>query len=411
MTLTQTHFRFRTDGNAVDATPSWDADEDASPSPATTPFRLRSGLYGTSAASGEFELYAQKNSGSYAAITTSATDGIQSYDASSDADDTALRVPRLTLSVDWQLAGAAIDLDFANNRIYPSGAFTDYLSCSRASDGYAKNSAGSWVQFSSNTLRATDLGSLIEDARTNYLLQSGTPATQTTGLLSTGDYTLWVEGSGSALASGGTATITGASSATDGSPDIFTVTVAGTVTVTVTGTLDRFQLENGSFATSYIPTTTASAVRAADVVALLSSLKTIVEADSDQSIVVDLISIHPLVANQRAKIIGGQVNDSRICGMYNNRAQTFFAGNFAVATDYSAVGTFDAGMKVGYSQNASGTSLVINGETVATGDGHGSISDSCLGGLDQVYWFGYFRRATVWNTRIVDATLQGHTAP
>lgn len=168
MALTQTHFRFRTDGNAVDATPTWGADEDASPNPATTPLRLRLGVQSTAAATGEFEIYAQKNAGSYAAITTSATGGIQSYDASSDADNTILRVPRLSLTADWQLVGAAIDLDFAGNRIYPSGAFTDYLSCSRASIGYAKNSDGTLTQFSSNTLRiGAGLGLLIEDAGTN----------------------------------------------------------------------------------------------------------------------------------------------------------------------------------------------------------------------------------------------------
>ena len=49
----------------------------------------------------------------------------------------------------FPLSGASIDLWFANNLIYPSGGFTDYLSCSRASIGYAKNADGTLTQFAS----------------------------------------------------------------------------------------------------------------------------------------------------------------------------------------------------------------------------------------------------------------------
>ena len=105
---------------------------------------------------------------------------------------------------------------------------------------------------------------LMEPAATNYLLNSDVPATQTTESLGTGDYILWVDGTGSAAVTAGTATITGGGTASDGTPDLFTVTGAGTVTVTVTGSLDRFQLESGSVRTSYIPTTTVAVSRAAD---------------------------------------------------------------------------------------------------------------------------------------------------
>ena len=107
-------------------------------------------------------------------------------------------------------------------------------------------------------------GVMVEPAATNYLLNSDTPATQTTGSLSAGDYILWVVGTGSAAVTAGTATITGGGTATDGTPDLFTVTGAGTVTVTVTGDLDFLQLEAGSFVTSRIPTTASTVTRPAD---------------------------------------------------------------------------------------------------------------------------------------------------
>lgn len=74
----------------------------------------------------------------------------------------------------FPLAGSAIDLWFVTGQYYDGGtvAITDYLSCSRASIGYAETSSGSLTQFASNVLRITDLGLLVEDAKTNLLTES-----------------------------------------------------------------------------------------------------------------------------------------------------------------------------------------------------------------------------------------------
>ncbi len=117
-------------------------------------------------------------------------------------------------------------------------------------------------------------GEIDELSRTQYLGVTGTPATQTTASLGTGTYCLWITGTGSATSSAGTATITGAGAATAGSPNVFTVTVAGTVTVTVAGSPTIFQLENGSWPSSYIANTGAagtSVTRVPDVDQYVSS--------------------------------------------------------------------------------------------------------------------------------------------
>jgi hypothetical protein len=103
---------------------------------------------------------------------------------------------------------------------------------------------------------------LSELGRTNELFNSDSPATQTTASLITGDYVLWQNGAGSSDLTAGTATISTTGSATDGSPLTFTVTGAGTVTVTIVGgPPDEFQLEEGSVPTTFILTEGGSVQR------------------------------------------------------------------------------------------------------------------------------------------------------
>jgi hypothetical protein len=120
--------------------------------------------------------------------------------------------------------------------------------------------------FANNVPRITSgLGLLVEEIRTNLLLNSTVPATQTTGSLANATYTLWVNGAGSATMSAGTATGCGTGVATQGSPVNFTTSgAAGTCTVTVSGALNAFQLEAGAFGTSLIVTAGATVARAAD---------------------------------------------------------------------------------------------------------------------------------------------------
>jgi hypothetical protein len=132
---------------------------------------------------------------------------------------------------------------------------------------YTTAAGASYNSFSAGQLRLTPgVGYLHEETRTNNLLNSTAPATQTTGSLATGTYVLWVNGTGSASVAAGSATITGGGSATNGSFVTFVVTVAGTVTVTKTGSLNAFQLENGAFPTSLIVTAGVKLTRNRDTV-------------------------------------------------------------------------------------------------------------------------------------------------
>lgn len=110
-----------------------------------------------------------------------------------------------------------------------------------------------------------DMCLLVEPNRTNYLLNSTVPATQTVSLAAA-TYTLWIEGAGSVALSGGP---TG--TATEGSPVTFVLSGTTSVTFTKTGTVSFFQCENGPNVTSAIRTFAAAVGRSLPLIALTLS--------------------------------------------------------------------------------------------------------------------------------------------
>lgn len=130
--------------------------------------------------------------------------------------------------------------------------------------GTLQTAANNVPRFDYDPITHVLKGLLVEEQRTNNLLNASAPVTQTTGVLAAGNYTLWMVGAGSATSSAGTAVGTGFGAAVAGAPNTFNLSAPGTVTVTVAGGPTRFQLEGGLTPTSFIPTAGATAVRSPD---------------------------------------------------------------------------------------------------------------------------------------------------
>ena len=152
------------------------------------------------------------------------------------------------------------------------------LTFTRASSASYFDSAGAMQTASSNTARfdynpstLVPRGFLIEESRTNLFLNSASLSTQNVAVSATA-YTLSFYGTGTITLSGASTAgpLTGSGAFPTRSTLTFTPS-AGTLTCTVTGTVQYAQIEAGSFATSWIPTTGATVTRAADVCSIATS--------------------------------------------------------------------------------------------------------------------------------------------
>ncbi len=163
----------------------------------------------------------------------------------------------------------ALDYDFAGTKTLPAGVtFTraDAATCASYwdSSGAMQTAAANIARFDHHPVSGESLGLLIEESRTNLLLNSATLSTQSVTTAATA-YTLSFYGTGTVTLSGtSTAGPLVGTNAKQRVSLTFTPT-AGTLTLTVSGSVTYANLEAGAFATSWISTAGASRTRAADV--------------------------------------------------------------------------------------------------------------------------------------------------
>lgn len=168
----------------------------------------------------------------------------------------------------------ALDLNFAGSRIVDpritfSRSGTGNVASYFDEKGVMRFAPPNVPRIDFNPVTGECIGLLMEEQRTNLLLNSATLSTQNV-TVSAATYTISFYGTGTInLSNAASETLVGLG-ATDRVQLTFTA-IAGTLTVTVSGSCTEAQLEVGPQASTYIPTTSAQVTRSADAMSITGS--------------------------------------------------------------------------------------------------------------------------------------------
>jgi hypothetical protein len=315
----------------------------------------------------------------------------------------------------------SLDLRFADNKsLVDAVTGASLVTFTRASSKTVTNSTGvretvgiDVPAFDHSPTTGESLGLLVEEQRTNLLLNSDTLSTQSVTVTAVA-HTLSFTGTG-------TITLTGTSTAGPlvgtGTGEVNRVSLtftptAGSLTLTVSGSVTNAQLEAGASPTSYIPTTTAAVTRSADVVSITGSAfsswynateGTIYHQGStasagnffsidDSTVSNRITSYFPAATAPALFIATGGATQANISSSAITAGSTFAQADVYKANDFV---------------------IVTNGGTVST-DTSGSVPtvNRMVIGVNNAGTAninGHIRRLTFWGQRLPNSTLQSIT--
>ena len=308
--------------------------------------------------------------------------------------------------------GTTLALDFMSSGNMPAG-----ITFTRASPASYQDAAGviqtaavdqpRW-DYAGGSLR----GLLIEEARTNVLLNSATLNTQSVAVTAQ-SYVLSFYGTGTVTKSGAATGALVGTGAGQRVTQTFTPT-AGTLTCTVTGSVTNAQVEAGAWVSSYIPTTGAAVTRAIDQ-CLISSASMSWFASPGGSWFAEFDFFNPTPNNARIISKGNSAGDL---------APLFLFTSPLSASQYDAVGFFNTSttvapntvVKMASTWAVGQAKLCANGGAVATSAAltHG-YPELVAAGVSIMTPFngssadnssGHIRRVQYWPRVLSDAEMQ-----
>ena len=251
------------------------------------------------------------------------------------------------------------------------------------------------------------------EARTNLLLQSAVVATQSITVAAVA-HTLSFKGTG-------TITLSGVSAAGPlvgtGANDRVTLTftpTAGSLTLTVSGSCTVGQLEAGSFATPYIPTTTVAVARNAN---LLTYSNTGTISASEGTVYAELSTAYTVASGYKDAISSAAGTGAQILGIGNAAASTTrFTIDGSTLTTKSGLSDMSTGTrKTAVTWGGSTYSITGDGvaPTSAAFDGSMTVTASFGVGCNAAgtgQWNGNVRNVRIWNRKLSASELQAITA-
>lgn len=272
------------------------------------------------------------------------------------------------------------------------------------------------LPYSYNTSGVCE-GILVEEARTNLFLNSRVPVTQNVTVSAT-PYTLSFFGTGSITLSGVHSATLNGTGANDRVSLTFTPS-AGTLTCTVTGSIDLVQVEAGSFPTSPIITYGATATRAADNISIATSAfpysATAGTLYSEYAMAFDSTG-YTTSAFVSCGIDDGSTDNMIRNQIYSGNVQSYYRGTSSTTFNVS-IGAYvpDSFIKHAQSwENAVSASAVVDGGTVyndSTLSAFSSPTTFRVGNIiSSSYLNGHIKALSYVPRRKSDAELQAETA-
>lgn len=163
---------------------------------------------------------------------------------------------------------ARLDLDFVSGALDPRITFTRASSATRVNaDGLIELVGNNAPRFDHDPVTQAPRGLLFEDSRTNLFLNAllnGTSLSTQSVTVTAQAYTISFYGAGSITLSGAHSAVISGTGAYPARTTYTFTPAGGTLTCTVSGSVQFAQCEAGSFATSFIPTAASAVTRAAD---------------------------------------------------------------------------------------------------------------------------------------------------
>jgi len=318
-----------------------------------------------------------------------------------------------------------LDLNFAQNKsLIDDYSGTTLVTFTRSSTGTFVGSNGliqtattNEPRFDHNPTTGESLGLLVEEARTNLLLNSATLSTQSVTVAAAAN-TLSFYGTG-------TVTLTGVSTAGPlvgtGANNRVSLTftpAVGVLVVTVSGSVTNAQLEAGAFPTSYIPTTSATVTRAADVASITGSNFSSFYNQTEGTVFGQFLRTASTNSQQGRVFSFNNGTNTNALEIYQTGASNPSAQ--ITATTAQALWTpsgFTVGTSIkevlGYQLNNSNASFNGSAETLDTACNIPTVTQARIGDRqDGVRTLnGTIQRLTYWPTRLADTTLQQITQP
>jgi hypothetical protein len=310
-----------------------------------------------------------------------------------------------------------LDLDFTLGTLDPKVTFTRTTTATYVnSAGLIAAAAIDAPRFDYNPVTLAPKGLLVEEQRTNLLLNSlisgANLATQSVTVTAAA-HVLSFYGTGTVTLSGASAgSLVGSGAYPTRSTLTFTP-AAGSLTLTVTGTVQFAQLEVGDRVTSFIPTAAAAVTRAVDFPVITGTNFSSWWNQATGTIFFEGDSYN-VNAGARLYQFDNGAGGSRILNMTNYVIRLYYvtdAGTAMFAVTDGSLGD-NVPFKTAFAFAASDNAAVLDGDTVSTAPNTipAGIARAQLMNGENNPASGHVRRLTFYNVRKTNAEIQAMTA-